>query len=385
LLTEPAISEWSPLVASPTGELFGKTIASWRSSVRIALGLPDKPIIVVGHQPEFFHPGILAKFVSASQLAKQIEGVLVHLVVDHHIGNSGVLDVPDDSGRYLSTKQLVVAKLDSKVAMKDQPRATSSQDNVFSNALVNASGDNAAMQFANATDDLMKPLAQVDHCIAGTSLLQTELAKAILEEMRTSPEPCITAYNNAVASFPECGILPLEYDELPLWIGPTNERLSASFEDLRPRALLLTLLARLVMGDLMVHGTGGFAYDRIMEKWALDWLHVVPCNKTMATTTLTLPLQVQTIEQARREYFSAPKHFLNAINNAPYGSSQRQLQYLAMHKWLEENADKPDIQALKKAQRIATRRDWAFPLYGDSLTKDFGVAKSAEVFLSNFQ
>ena len=381
MLTEPSIYEWAYLVSPPSGELFGRTIADWRASARNTLGLPDKPIIVVGHQPEFFHPGILAKFVAASQIAKQIDGSLVHLVVDHHIGNSGVIEVPDETGRYLSTKQLVVAKVDTHIAMKDQPRVLPSHDNIFSKALANATGDNAAMQFANATGNLMKPWAQIDFCIAGTLLLNTELGEALTEEMRMNPAPCITAYNNAVSRFQKCDISILDKNELPLWNGKTNDIVTSKFDDLRPRALLLTLLARVLLGDLFVHGTGGYTYDKVMECWLSEWLHIKPCAMTMATATIFLPLQVQTIKQARRDYFSIPKHLLDAINDAPYGSSKRKLYYLAMHKWLEEKGTKPNIKALKNAKQIATRRDWAFSLYGDLLTKDFGVAKSAEASL----
>ena len=325
---------------------------------------------------------MLAKFVAADQLSGKIEGVLVHLVVDHHIGNSGEIELPDNSGQYLSTKKLTIANLDSHVAMKDLPRSAQRPDSVFSRALLNAKGENAAMQFANATDDLMADVAKVDYCIAGTSLLTTELGKAIVTEMRKNPTACIAAYNSAVDQFPERGVPMLGANELPLWHGKTNEKVTINFDDLRPRALLLTLLARTIVGDLFVHGTGGFAYDDIMERWLLDWLHVTPCAKVMATTTVTLPLDAQTIEQARREYYSSPKHFLDAIERAPHHSTLRQQQFYAMHSCLEKLGTKPDIQALKKAQQIANRSDWAFPLYGKELTKDFEVAKSAEASLS---
>ena len=381
MLTIPTISEWSSLVAPPQGELFGKTLESWRTSARTTLGITEKLIIVVGHQPEFFHPGVLAKFVAASQIAKQTSSVLVHLVVDHHIGNAGVIEMPDTSGQYLSTKQMTIATLDSKIAMKDQPRAEPVSNTVFSDALGKAAGENAAMQFAHATDDLMASMANVDYCIAGTSLLTTELGKAIVLEMKTNPEPCITAYNNAIKQFPSCGISLLEQNELPIWRGKTNEKVTTEFDDLRPRALLLTLLARLTLGDLFVHGMSGYEYDKVMEHWLLAWLDVKPCAMVMATETIVLPLQTQSIEQARREYFRAPAHFLNAINGAPYGSPERKLHFLALHKWLEQLHAKPDIGALKNARQIANRRDWAFPLYGERLTKDFLAAKSVATHL----
>jgi hypothetical protein len=291
--------------------------------------------------------------------------------------------VPDESGRYLSTKKCTIATLQENVAMKDQPRVAPQYDNIFSCALNDASGENAAMQFANATGDLMAPWATVDYCIGATALLETDLGKAITDEMFANPEPCMAAYNNAVEQFPLCGIAMLAKGELPLWQGKTNERVTANGDDLRPAALMVTLLARVVLGDLFVHGTGGYAYDQIMERWAVDWLHITPCAMTMATANITLPLYAQTIEDARKTYFDAPSNYVESIANAPYGSSVRQLKFLALHKWLEGQHQKPDIHALKNALYVAKRRDWPFPLYTNVLTKDFSVAKSVEGSLSN--
>ena len=79
----PEFPEWSSLVSPASGCVLGKTLHKWQEQVRASLQLPtDKPIVIVGHQPTFFHPGILAKFIAANRLAKQIDGVLVFLVVD---------------------------------------------------------------------------------------------------------------------------------------------------------------------------------------------------------------------------------------------------------------------------------------------------------------
>jgi hypothetical protein len=339
------------------------------------LGLPEKPIIVVGHQPEFFHPGILAKFIAGGQLAKEVGGFLVYLVVDHHIGQSGLIEMPDESGEYLTTKHVTVAEVDANISMKDQSRLAPIGDTVFSNSLARAEGENAAMQFANATVNLMEPFAKVDCCIAGTSLLETDLGKAVVNEMQRDPEKCISTYNNAVDQFPYCGIDKLKTGELPLWQGKTNSKAENNYEDIRPRALLLTLLARVAIGDLFVHGTGGYKYDNVMKKWLIDWLDVHLCQMVMASATEKLPLHIRSIEEERRNYYSPPKYLLDEINNAPYKSPEKHLKYLAMHKWLESRGTRPDVKELKRANKTANRRDWAFPLYSNKLTKAFSVAK----------
>lgn len=366
MLTVPNFAEWSSLIGAPVGNLFGKPLTFWRKQAREQLGLPPIPLVVVGHQPEFFHAGVLAKFIAGNCVATQVGGALVHLVVDHHFGTSGAIDTPSEEGASLTTSVLQIATLDATCSMKDQPRVTPVQGTVFTDALANARGKNAAMQFANATDVLMSPYATVAHCIAGTSLLKTTLGQALISYMQKDPGACISAYNHAVSQIVDCGIAPLESKELPLWQGVHNEPFAGDSDDLRPRALLLTLLARLVIGDLFVHGTGGYSYDAVMELWAKDWLGVSPCEKVMATADVRLKFNLRTIEEERRLYFNPPKHMLQAIEGAPYQSAEKQLHFLALHKFLEQTGQKPVVQEIKKAWKIANRRDWAFPLYGSS-------------------
>jgi hypothetical protein len=365
LLTEPSFATWATLVAPPSGNLFGEPVASWREQAREELRLPNIPLVVVGHQPEIFHPGILAKFIAGECVAAQVGGALVHLVVDHHLGTSGTIDIPNKKGARLTTSVLQVANLDTTCAMRDQPRVTPVQGTVFTDALANASGENAAMQFANATDSLMSPYVTVAHCIAGTSLLKTSLGNAIVSHMLKDPDACITTYNYAVSQFPNCGIDSLDTNELPLWQMAHNEPFDGNSDDLRPRALLLTLLARLAVGDLFVHGTGGYAYDAVMELWVERWLGVSLCAKVMATADVRLTFDVDTIEDERNRYFDAPKQMVDAIENAPYQSAEKRLHFLALHKYLEQKGHKPDTPGIKKTLKIAHRRDWAFPLYDE--------------------
>jgi len=372
---EPDLSSWGSMATAAQGEVFGKDVSEWRAESRRSLGLPvDASIVIVGHQPEFFHPGILAKFIAGEQVAKSIGGVLVHLVVDHHAGSFDTIEMPERCGEGLSVREIQLANLATEIAMKAQERVAPTHDvEPFTEALVNADGTNAAMQFASATDALMSPWAKVDHLIAGSDLLHTEFGMRVIAEMNRDPGRCRTMYNQAVSSHQECGISMLGEDELPLWYGNRNSRRGSPRDSVHPRALLLTLLARVSIGDLFVHGTGGMVYDKIMEQWVLKWLGITPCPATMATAMLQLKLQQQSINDARREYFSPKgeskkrKLFLDSITNAPYQSSTRQEQYQAMHAWLSSMNLRPDVAQYRFAEHVAARRDWAFPLYPDEM------------------
>ena len=54
--------------------------------------------------------------MAASRLAKQIDGVLVFLVVDHHKGNTGHINTPIQ-GDHLSVQTKTIASVDASIAM----------------------------------------------------------------------------------------------------------------------------------------------------------------------------------------------------------------------------------------------------------------------------
>ncbi len=354
LLVSPEFSIWKTLVGAAEGEVLEKSLECWQKEVRQSLGISTtKPIVIVGHQPTFFHPGILAKFIAANRLVQEIDGELIYLVVDHHKGTVGCLKTPQ--------QEVEVAILDPEVAMIDQQRVEACVDiEPFATALHTAVGKNAAMQFANAAVHLMAPWVSVHHVIASSELLQTPFGKAVVNEMQTRPQLCIDAYNSAAESYPDSRFLPLQEGELPIWNVNGG---------LRPRALLLTLLARLVAGDLFVHGTGGMEYDSVMEQWCHSWLGCSPCNAVMATATLRLKSEYKSVTDARREYHSpsfdvrTKGGFLKAIKQASYQSTERQIQFQKMHCWLQSVQPPLDLATLKHNEELSLKRDWAFPLY----------------------
>src|SRR6516225_7263904 len=54
----------------------------------------DTPLILTGHQPELFHPGVWVKNFAAAGLADRIDGRAVHLIVDNDAVHSTALNVP---------------------------------------------------------------------------------------------------------------------------------------------------------------------------------------------------------------------------------------------------------------------------------------------------
>ena len=59
---------------------------------------------------------------------------------------------------------------------------------------------------------------------------------------------------------------------------------------IRPRALTLTLWARLFVADLFIHGLGGWAYDAITDAIIADYFELPPPAYAAVSATLRLPL-----------------------------------------------------------------------------------------------
>ena len=75
--------ENAALLNSSIAKILGSTLGSWRAATRERLVTnPNQPVIVVGHQPDFIHPGVWAKNVVARRLAHALHGAAVNLIVD---------------------------------------------------------------------------------------------------------------------------------------------------------------------------------------------------------------------------------------------------------------------------------------------------------------
>ncbi|MFH1418582.1 MAG: hypothetical protein ABII12_09905 [Planctomycetota bacterium] len=70
---------------------------------------------------------------------------------------------------------------------------------------------------------------------------------------------------------------------------------------LRPRALALTLYARLFLCDLFIHGIGGAKYDQITDDIIRGFFHVQPPEYVCVSATCRLPLPVHDVTEKDRD------------------------------------------------------------------------------------
>lgn len=82
--------------------------------------------------------------------------------------------------------------------------------------------------------------------------------------------------------------LPRDADgQLDVWAGWEQRGIR-----IRPRALLTTMYARLVLCDLFIHGIGGAKYDEVTDAIIRRSMGIEPPRYLTATATLQLPLDV---------------------------------------------------------------------------------------------
>ena len=90
---------------------------------------------------------------------------------------------------------------------------------------------------------------------------------------------------------------------------------------IRCRALITTLWARLVLGDLFVHGIGGAKYDQITDVLIKRFFGLRPPGFMVLSATLHLPIerprasveQARAIRQGLRELVYHPERYINGV------------------------------------------------------------------------
>jgi len=447
LSIEPKCAQWAALLtAQPDNQWQGEALSTWRQRTRRELGLAiDCPIIATGHQTLLWHPGILVKYLLVNAIAANLDEVATaNLVVDQHVGTFGDFDVPlrtEDGSLTVQSLSLTTHHDDVPMAMHlaftppkapaklpgALPSVRSGVDRIFQAVAAHSDAPNAALQMAGALTELMSPWVNPMPNVTASDLMQTTLARSILQHMADDPQRCVEAYNAAVDAVPEGGIGRLEGAgndlELPIWrVGADDQRQRGRLGDLQkwveaesptftlmPRALLMTALVRLGMCDLFVHGTGGARYDRAMELWINNWLGLDPAPIAIATATQTLPLGsapppeqrtdvVGALRSARKLWHDplgaddptgpspSKRSILARIETAPRRSPQRRAIFDELHDSLAEarRTQAPAIEAtqaqlataIRQAQEapIVDRRTWSFPLYPQEMIDELAQA-----------
>jgi hypothetical protein len=114
--------------------------------------------------------------------------------------------------------------------------------------------------------------------------------------------------------------------EVVSWIS------SPGVASVRPRALITTMFARLILSDLFVHGIGGAKYDELTDVLIRRFFGIEPPKYMTATATFRLPIErphvteedIRAIDRRIRDTVHHPESFVDELIGNP-GSELKQL------------------------------------------------------------
>lgn len=366
---DPPPGEWRAVVApgaARAGRLPPPTHSDDVKRCRAALGLPTEGRIVMsGHQPGFWHPGILAKRIAAPTAAEAISAEYAWLIVDQDEADITALRVPTRDGASGGSKGGALRAQTLRIGPEPTPGAPACAapsfipGSVDTNAVhpaakggvrailealrAHAEAPDGVAQVEAASRDLLEGVALPTRTLRATELAGSDYFHTLLARMRADPARCVATYNEAAAAFPDARIAPMAHDkrrgrwELPLWriVSGRRERvwsdeIGPDAGELAPRAILMTTIVRAALCDLFLHGRGGIVYDRVAERWAGEWLGVRLAPMVCVSATLRLPLldaPAPTPEQAARARWLAhhARHNPGAAGDAGLAQRKREL------------------------------------------------------------
>lgn len=338
------------ILVEPGGTLLAQSLARTsrtpstdRQRFREELGLPtDLPIVMGGHQAQFWHPGILAKWLAADALAEKTGSAAAWVTVDQddndpwpvrlpilHEGTLGVTTWRADGAPPKATPSHADLPTGRRPALLPQalpadailetsaaPSAAAGLAEIHAALAAGSSAPSAAAQVARALERLTKPFSRPLHTLLATDIARTKAWSAWIDTIRADPARCMDAYNRAVAGVPAANVRALGARpgapgdlELPLWRigaapGSPRERAYASTlnespaSELVPRALAMTAILRALGCDLFIHGIGGGVYDAITERWLAEWTGQSLSPTGVVSATVRLAMSAEPITRA---------------------------------------------------------------------------------------
>lgn len=372
-------------------------------------------LVLAGHQPHLFHPGVWFKNFALGHVARVHRGTAINLVIDSDTMKSPAVLVPTGSTQ---RPALAAVPLDAPgpIVPYEQRRVLDrSAFRTFSRraaqALAPLVRDPMVCAFWRLVEGRLGETDNVGQCLAEARHQwedQWGLATLEVPQSRVCALPAfawfaahllaelprfVLIHNAAVAEYrrihrirstahpvPDLAMEGPWY-EAPFWIwtteNPLRRRLFVQVEphrltlsdrsqwqkvlptpggDIRPaaeqilelgaqgiklrsRALITTLWARLVLGDLFIHGIGGAKYDQVTDAIIAQFFGVAPPAIMVISATLQLPI-------ARRR-----------VTADDLRQAERRLRDLTWHPecaldW-ESLADRPAAEAL-----VAAKRRW---------------------------
>ncbi|MGV3486370.1 MAG: hypothetical protein ACO1RT_18270 [Planctomycetaceae bacterium] len=380
-------------------------------------------IVMAGHQPSLFHPGVWFKNFALDRVAHPLasgaskdsicRATAINLVIDNDVANSSAVRVPVIDAQSGWIRQAAVAFDEAaggvpyeQNRIRDRHlfdsfdvRLREAIHPLVREPLVGRLWPHARAA-ANRCENVSCAVAQARHALEGEVGLQTlelplsvlcrsesfaAFAVSILGDLvrfRTIYNECVKHYrvHHGIRSkahpVPELGAVD-EWTEAPFWIygddspqrraawvrragggleisdrGQRSVHLTSSPDSpnaaaelascgtanwkLRPRALMTTMYARMILSDLFMHGIGGAKYDQLGDQIMHRFFGVTPPAMMVVSATIQLPVEglglsaatVTDVKRQLREIRFAPERFA-AVHELPAQLLERKRQLIS--------------------------------------------------------
>ncbi len=351
----------------------------------------SRPLLLAGHQPELFHPGVWVKNFVLSQLARDQAAIPINLVIDGDLARHTSIRSPSGTPAAPRLEAIEFAPRRPEIALgeyriEDWPMLATFADRVqtavaplIEQPLVQPFWRQVLAR-TRATDNLAAALSQGRHAWEANWGGQTwELPQSKLSRTRafawfavhllSRAEYLHACYNDAIDQYrlvhkvrSAAHPAPLlarqdAWYEMPLWMWtaadprrrPLYARVAPGWIELtdrgdfyrlltcrslseladavdqfqrmidegvvvQTRALTTTLFARVVLGDLFLHGIGGAKYDRATDLLIEQIFQLEPPHYVVASATKRLPIP---LDRPPAKAAGAIKHRLRSLKYHP--------------------------------------------------------------------
>lgn len=325
----------------------------------------DRPVLMAGHQPELFHPGVWFKNFILSSLGQSVNANTINLIVDNDLCGAAAVRIPSWSQGQLTRVSLPFdgptpealpfeqrSIIDRQVFAEFPVLVREAMQGLIDEPCVDRLWRHA-QQAARSNANLGGVIAQARHMLEAelgwqtlelplSSVCQSHSFAAFVLAICLEPKRWQVCYNESLFMFRKVHgirshahpVPSLENEdgwfEMPLWLYGDQDprrrpvwvrRIGRSLElsdrhnrsiylehaedgvnaieqlveqfssqvKLRPRALLTTMYARLILSDLFLHGIGGAKYDQLGDLICRQFFSTQPLRYGVLSATVLLP------------------------------------------------------------------------------------------------
>ncbi|HMQ15945.1 MAG TPA: hypothetical protein PKC49_08230 [Phycisphaerae bacterium] len=203
--------------AVPQAAVLGRPARAWRAELRQALGLGD-PLVVTGHQAEFFHAGVFAKNIAADILAERAGApAALFLLVDSDTPKAAHLAVPAYADGELRRATVDIPGCDPRIPVEFHAAGAEDWDRFFGEIRRHMAGSDlrvldmltAAWVAPRLADALAFALPEVERglglrgarVVRVSSLSETAAFRAFAAHLLLGADELAHAYNAAQAAY----------------------------------------------------------------------------------------------------------------------------------------------------------------------------------------